>query len=487
MRLPILYSFVVCEVTGYVWVRFLKKKSEALLAFQNLVTLLERRFKVRVSILNTDFEEFNSEAAATYFEESDIIWESSVSNAQQQNGLVERLIRTIVEGARAQIVDSGLLLKLWAESISTMVYLRIRSPSSAVQDKTITPFQAWHKGDPPAIDHIRIFGCIAYVFDETKPKPKLASKTWTGYLVGYKGHHQYRIYDPSRQAVYIRRDVIFDENLVGPTRALPASDTLGNTDSADLLFPTLSLPLIPWLNKADETVQISDPTIFTYVPTVGSSLQAGDGDTSSELSDLPDDSDEDIPTKSDKPNTLAPVQRKSARLRTQPTLDYRKISQGKAANAKTHLSVPHNSPHSQASQTLFHYALTHTPPQASKGFVRIARKGKRSTPDLPSLKEAMRSSEASEWKEAMQREYDALIENGTWKLVDRPIDQHVLTAKLAFKRKRDIDCNIKRYKARWIAREFEQREGVDYFETFATVVKPNISNEWSCVQLHSGS
>ena len=72
----------------------------------------------------------------------------------------------------------------------------------------------------------------------------------------------------------------------------------------------------------------------------------------------------------------------------------------------------------------------------------------------------------------MQREYDALIANGTWKLVERPADQHVLTAKWAFKRKRDIEGNIKRYKARWVARGFQQREGVDYFETFAAVVKP---------------
>ena len=86
-------------------------------------------------------------------------------NAQQQKRLIERLIQTIVEEARAQIVDSGLPLKLWAESISTIVYLRIQSPSLAVQDQTILPFQAWHKGDPPTIDHIWIFGCSSYVFD----------------------------------------------------------------------------------------------------------------------------------------------------------------------------------------------------------------------------------------------------------------------------------------------------------------------------------
>ena len=57
-------------------------------AFQNLDTLMERQFGIRVCILHTDFGEFNSEAAATYFHESGIIWESSVLNAQQQNGLL---------------------------------------------------------------------------------------------------------------------------------------------------------------------------------------------------------------------------------------------------------------------------------------------------------------------------------------------------------------------------------------------------------------
>ena len=92
--------------------------------------------------------------------------------------------------------------------------------------------------------------------------------------------------------------------------------------------------------------------------------------------------------------------------------------------------------------------MTFTPPQAFRGFVRIARKAKRLTQDELNLKEAMQTSEASEWRSVVQREYDGLIENGTWKLVDRPTDQHVLTAKWAAKKKRDIDGNIKRHKAR---------------------------------------
>lgn len=58
----------------------------------------------------------------------------------------------------------------------------------------------------------------------------------------------------------------------------------------------------------------------------------------------------------------------------------------------------------------------------------------------------MQSNKANKWKEAMQREYDALIANGTQKLVERPANQHILTAKWAFKRKQDIEGNIKRLK-----------------------------------------
>lgn len=117
-------------------------------------------------------------------------------------------------------------------------------------------------------------------------------------------------------------------------------------------------------------------------------MQANDVDTFSELSDIPNHSDEDILAKSDKATVSIPAQRTSDRLRTQPKLDYQKINQGRAANVKSHPSVTHNSLHSKPSQALLEYPLSHVLSQAPQGFVRIARKSKRSTPDLPSLKES---------------------------------------------------------------------------------------------------
>ena len=94
-------------------------------------------------------------------------------------------MRTIVEGARAQMVDANLPLKLWAKSINTMVYIKNRSPTSAVYEGTITPIQDFHRGKLPHVDHIRIFGSETYVFYKSTTRPGMIPKTWTGYRVGY--------------------------------------------------------------------------------------------------------------------------------------------------------------------------------------------------------------------------------------------------------------------------------------------------------------
>jgi histone deacetylase 1/2 len=76
------------------------------------------------------------------------------------------------------------------------------------------------------------------------------------------------------------------------------------------------------------------------------------------------------------------------------------------------------------------------------------------------------------WRAAMSAEYDALQQNRTWRLVDRPIGANVVTGKWVFKHKLNPDGTLERYKARWVVRGFTQRAGVDFGETFSPVVKP---------------
>ena len=86
-------------------------------------------------------------------------------------------------------------------------------------------------------------------------------------------------------------------------------------------------------------------------------------------------------------------------------------------------------------------------------------------------KEALQCPDASKWKVAIQAEYDALMENGTWRLAKLPKGRKAIACKWVFKIKRQADGSIERYKARLCAKGFSQVEGVDYNETFAPVAK----------------
>ncbi|CAI7916690.1 unnamed protein product [Closterium sp. NIES-54] len=88
------------------------------------------------------------------------------------------------------------------------------------------------------------------------------------------------------------------------------------------------------------------------------------------------------------------------------------------------------------------------------------------------LKEALESSDAEEWKNPMESELKSIEENGTWELVELPEGHKAITSKWLFKIKSDADGNIERYKTRLVAKGYQQKEKVDYKELFAPVVKP---------------
>ena len=88
-----------------------------------------------------------------------------------------------------------------------------------------------------------------------------------------------------------------------------------------------------------------------------------------------------------------------------------------------------------------------------------------------SYNKAMQSPEAHLWKQAMDKDISSLYENHTWDWVDPPANTPILRRKCVYKLKYNIDGLINRYKARCVAKGFQQQEGIDFKETFSLVVK----------------
>ncbi|CAI7908734.1 unnamed protein product [Closterium sp. NIES-53] len=89
--------------------------------------------------------------------------------------------------------------------------------------------------------------------------------------------------------------------------------------------------------------------------------------------------------------------------------------------------------------------------------------------ETATLKEALESSDAEEWKKAMESELKSIEKNDTWELVELLEGRNVITSKRLFKIKSDADGNIERYKSRLVAKGYQQKEKVDYKELFAPV------------------
>ncbi|WVY96922.1 hypothetical protein V8G54_029073 [Vigna mungo] len=82
---------------------------------------------------------------------------------------------------------------------------------------------------------------------------------------------------------------------------------------------------------------------------------------------------------------------------------------------------------------------------------------------------AIRSQDATFWKEAINDEMESILGNNTWILVDLPPKCKPIGCKWIFKRKMKADGTIDKFKARLVAQGFRQKPGIDYFDTYAPV------------------
>ena len=192
-------------------VYFMKTKDQVLEKFKEYEAMVTNMTEKKIKILRSDNGgEYTSKEFSNYLKEKGIQHQLSVPRTPQQNGVAERMNRTIQETARSMMHNAEQDKKFWAEAVCTAVMIRNRSPTVSVDN--MTPYECFY-GRKPDVSHFKVFGCKAYMHVPKENRKKWDSKTkkciFVGYSITSKG---YRLYDPVSRKICVSRDVLFDED-----------------------------------------------------------------------------------------------------------------------------------------------------------------------------------------------------------------------------------------------------------------------------------
>lgn len=407
----------------------IKNKSDVFNEFINFKNLVENQCSKKIKILRTDGgTEYNSNIFKQFYSKHGILHQTTAPYTPQQNGVAERMNRTITDRICCMLLDSGLGQEFWAEAANTAIYLINRMPC---RDKIESPEGIW-SNEKPSLKHLRVFGCRAFAHIPKQKRTKLDAKSIECIFIGYSNESKaYRLFNPINKKIVISRDVVFIE-----TETEVIENKSINTNSS--LSPSVEL--------------------FESI--------SSDVDNSEEEAEI------ELPTQEDAPFEEADT-------------DQTVIGNENAAEDSTFLDLGEanrSTDYESAADSTF------TPDEnisiiESDEVRRSERIGRLPQPnythcvmsdtmtDPMTVEEAMSRSDAHLWKAAMQEEFESLMTNKTWFLTDLPNDKKVIKSKWVFKVKRNTEGEVVRHKARLVVKGYSQKKGIDYEETFAPVVR----------------
>ncbi|GKA31524.1 retrovirus-related pol polyprotein from transposon TNT 1-94 [Tanacetum coccineum] len=170
---------IVYDYSRYTWVYFLHSKNKTLEIIKKFIAQDQLNYKAKVCKIRTDNgTEFKNATLNAYYEKLGLMQQFSTAHTPQQNGVVERRNRTLVEAARTMLIFSRLPKFLWAEAMATTCFTQNRSIIHTRHNKT--PYELL-RGRKPNVEYFHVFGSLCYPTNDRddlgKMKPKADMET----------------------------------------------------------------------------------------------------------------------------------------------------------------------------------------------------------------------------------------------------------------------------------------------------------------------
>ncbi|GJY44245.1 retrovirus-related pol polyprotein from transposon TNT 1-94 [Tanacetum coccineum] len=198
-----------------------------------------------------------------YYERVGIFHQKTVPRTPQQNDVVERRNRTLVEAARTMLIFSKAPMFLWAEAVATACYTQNRSLIHTLHNKT--PYELVHDKKPD-LTFFRVFGALCYPTNDSEDLGKLQPTADIGIFVGYAPSRKgYRIYNKRTRRIMETIHVQFDEltEQMAPVQLStgPAPTFLMPGQISSGLVPNL-VPAAPYVPPTNKELEILFQPMF---------------------------------------------------------------------------------------------------------------------------------------------------------------------------------------------------------------------------------
>lgn len=402
----------------YCELRIIKNKSEVPKCTIEYIEHLKLQYGKKPKVFRSDRgTEYMDKKLQSYLAQEGIWYETTVGYCPEQNGIAERMNRTLGEATITLLSDAKLPKNHWAEAVCYANYCNNRIINKTLQKSPLQMFC----NSKPDWSQMRRFGAEVFVLTPQQKRNKLQPKSRKMKFIGFDQHAKgFRVTDGKQ--VTISREVKFTEDIDKKTKrkrsrqtkrevsndpeesSCPVGLEYFNDDDAENVIQE-----VPEMNHENQGESDSEEEWFD--------AEEGEGSSSSE-------EEQEEPENAPEP-PQQPEPRRSARTNA-----------GKL-------------------------------PARFKDFV-LDDVAMLVSVDPKSDREAMASNDAEFWKKAKEEELQAIKRNNTWKTVNLPKNRKAIGSKWVFKSKTD-ENGERQFKARLVAQGFTQQFGVDYSECFAPV------------------
>lgn len=441
----------VDDYSNFMVVYSMKNKSDCSEAFRRFLAFV-RRFGPKnskygpVKKIRTDnAKEYSSGMFEEICVSNQIHHEYSPPHCPWCNGTAERSFGTLGVRVRSILEASQVPLKLWPQAFKYAAYLYNRSPVERIKK---TPYEAV-MNKKPNVSTLEAFGSPCEALDP-HPVSKLSSRTKSGTFVGFDPKSDaYLVYsedDDSCKAVnrvFFHDDPLLVDN--SPKRNIShiVQDELKRCKCTQHGFT--DLPEAP--DTGTSVGQSATNTRRGQLPSGDMRSQASVQDiTSNDVYRFNDNmlNDNDMLNNDDMLNDNNMVNDNNG-----------STVSGARPKRKTSAPVRYGNPIPHEKLGL-DYCLNMSISEYCYGISSVPK----------NFNEAINHENSNLWWEAMEAEYDSLVEHNTFSYVKRPNNTRIIPGMWVFNIKREVDGST-RYKARWVAKGYAQTYGVNYTDTYA--------------------